>query len=200
VTSPEPRTNASTGPERLGPLPLDSLTPDQRAVAQTLTAGPRGSLRGPFVPMIRSPALTDRVQHLGEYIRYYCAVPESLREFAILIAARAWNQTYEWFVHAPLAARAGVPLGVIGDLAASRRPAAMSADQAAIYDFCHQLHGDRAVEDTAYAAVLARLGEAGVVDLTGLCGYYAMLAMVLNVARSVLPAGASPFAIPAETP
>ena len=43
--------------------------------------------------------------------------------------------------------------------------------------------------DAIYARARAALGEQGIVDLLGVAGYYAMLAMLLNVARTPLPAG-----------
>ncbi|MFT3905450.1 MAG: carboxymuconolactone decarboxylase family protein [Steroidobacteraceae bacterium] len=178
--------------ERLGALPAESLDDAQRRVAATLAAGPRGALRGPFVPLLRSPELCDRTQHLGEFLRYQCSVPERLRELAIIQTARLWQQTYEWHVHAPLALRAGVASETIAALAAGHRPERLQDDEALIIDFCVELHGHHSVSDGTYARALALLGERGVVDLVGLCGYYALLAMVLNVAQSALPAGSQP--------
>jgi 4-carboxymuconolactone decarboxylase len=66
----------------------------------------------------------------------------------------------------------------------------MESQTEAIYDFCTQLHQTHAVDDRTYAACLALLGERGVVDLCAVCGYYALLAMLMNVARTAVPADA----------
>lgn len=167
------------------------MTPAQQRAAEALVRGPRGAVFGPFVALLRSPELLDRAQQLGEYLRYDSALPPRLRELAILVTARHYRQAYEWHVHAPAAAQAGLAATVIADLAASRRPGALKGDEAVVYEFCTRLLTEHAVGDAAYAAALALLGEQGVVDLCGVCGYYGMLALTMNVARTALPEGAA---------
>ena len=65
----------------------------------------------------------------------------------------------------------------------------MQDDEAAVYDFCKELHEDKAVSDSSYKAVADKFGERGVVDLIGISGYYTMVSMVLNVGRHPLPDG-----------
>lgn len=186
--------NQQAPAQRLPPIPQSAMTKPQREAVEALLSTPRAGLAGPFVPMLHSPEFLNRAQRLGEFLRFAGAIPPKLREFAILIAARHWEQSYEWYIHAPLAARQGLDRGVIEDLAHNRRPGHMDRDETAIYDFCTQLHRDHGVSDAAYAAAQELLGDAGIVDLCGICGYYSMLAMVMNVARTQLPAGAAaPF-------
>jgi 4-carboxymuconolactone decarboxylase len=179
-----------SGPERLPPLADAALSAAQRRVVEAITQGPRGRLGGPFQALLRSPELCQRTQLLGEYLRYDSVITARLRELAILATARHWHQNYEWNAHAPLAERAGLPRPLIDALAAGRAPDALAADEAAVLGFCDELHRNHAVSDAAYERVREVLGEAGVVELCGTCGYYALLAMVLNVARTSLPPGA----------
>ena len=168
---------------RLPPIPPDQLTSDQRAAVDELVAGPRGAVIGPFLATLRSPELTRRLQRLGEYVRYQAAVPERLREMAILLTAREWRQNFEWQVHAPLAAKAGVSAATIDAIAEGRMPQGMDPDENVIYNACSELHRTRALSDPTYEAVVATLGEQGVVDLIALIGYYTTLAMIMNVAQ-----------------
>jgi 4-carboxymuconolactone decarboxylase len=168
----------------LPPSPREQWTVAQQAAAAELISGPRGEVRGPFVPLLRSPELFDRAQKLGEYLRYRSAVPEALKEFAILLAARHWRQGYEWQVHAPIAIRAGVDAGTVATIGAGLPPEPLSAEQRVVHEFCTQLLCQQTVDDRCYQRALALLGEAGVVDLCGICGYYSLLAMVMNVART----------------
>jgi 4-carboxymuconolactone decarboxylase len=159
------------------------LTLEQQQTVDELVAGPRGAVVGPFLATLRSPELTRRLQRLGEYVRYHAAVPEKLRELAILLTAREWRQNFEWQVHAPLAAQAGVSAAAIDAIADGRMPQGMDFDERLIYNACSELHRTHAVTDATYEALLARLGEQGVVDLIALIGYYTTLAMIMNVAQ-----------------
>jgi 4-carboxymuconolactone decarboxylase len=182
---------------RLPPLADAALSAAQRRVVDAISQGPRGRLSGPFIALLRSPELCQRTQLLGEYLRYDSGIPPRLRELAILATARHWRQDYEWSTHAPLAERAGVPRELIDALAQGRFPDPLAADEAAVLGFCDELHRSHAVSDAAYARAHEVLGEAGVVELCGICGYYALLAMVLNVARAPLPPGTeAPFSPP----
>ena len=171
--------------ERLPPIPPEELTTDQQAVVDEMTAGPRGAVIGPFVAMLRSPELTRRLQRLGEYIRYNAALPEKLREMAILLTAREWKQGFEWDVHAPLAAQAGLSDAVIAAIAQGHAPASLGpADELLVYSVFTELHRTRAVSDSTYSAACREFGEQGVIDLVALIGYYTTLAMIMNVAQT----------------
>ena len=176
--------------DRLPEIASDALTPAQRRAADALVRGPRGALFGPFVPMLRSPELLERAQRLGEYLRYESAVAPRLRELAILVTARHYRQAYEWHVHAPIAAQTGLAPDAIRTLARGEPPQALQPDEAAVYDFCAELLATHHVRDDTYDAVCALLGEGGLVDLCGICGYYGLLALIMNAARTPLPAGA----------
>jgi 4-carboxymuconolactone decarboxylase len=184
----------SRQPPRFDAVPESAMTQAHREAVTEFLKTPRGGMGGPFAPMLHSPEFFNRAQRVGEYLRFAGAIPKKLREFAILVAARHWTQRYEWYIHAPLAEKEGLDRAVIDDLANNRRPARMDADEITIYEFCTQLHRTREVDDATYAAALQLLGIPGIVDLCGICGYYSMLAMVMNVARTPLPEGASvPF-------
>ena len=91
-----------------------------------------------------------------------------------------------------LAEKAGLAPQIAEDIAEGRRPAAMQADEAAIFEFCSELHETKHVSDAAWTAALERFGERGVIDLIGTCGYYTLVSMVLNATRHPLPEGVAP--------
>lgn len=188
-----------TEPARFPILNPDQLTPAQKKTLDAILAGPRAAgdpgaiqrlLRGgPFNAWLRSPELGDRLQRVGAYIRYDSSLPLRLNEFAILITARIWTSQYEWFAHHPMAMRAGLDPRIAEELRLGRRPEGMAEDEAAVHDFCVQLHTTRQVDDETFARALGLFGEQGVVDLIGVCGYYTAVSMTLNVARVPLPEG-----------
>ena len=183
--------------DRFKPLTWEQLTPDQKTMVNSLLAGTRTSLNGPFNALLRSPEMGDLSQKLGEYTRFRTSVPQRLNEMAILLTAHWWSSQYEWYAHKTLALNAGLNAAVIDDIQAGRRPARMQADETAIYDFCVELREHRRVSDATFKAAVNVLGERGVMDLVGVMGYYDLVSMVLNVDRYPLPEGAqSPFPEP----
>jgi 4-carboxymuconolactone decarboxylase len=179
---------------RLRPLPESEMSEAQLEAARELASGPRGKINpnGPNFALLRSPDLMSRTQKVGEYLRFGSSVPPRLNEFAILITARQWNAQIEWNAHHELAIKAGLSPAVAADLLQGRRPAGMKDDEAVVYDFCKEIHDDKAVSDATYDATVEKFGERGVMDLIGVTGYYTMLAMVLNVTRIALPEGTPP--------
>jgi len=115
-----------------------------------------------------------------------------LTEFAILIAAREWTNNFEWNAHARAAATAGLNAAIIAAVADGRRPERMAEDEEIVWDFCNELLHNKSVSDPTYARALAKFGEAGAVELASLEGYYTYLSMVMNTARSPLPANTKP--------
>jgi 4-carboxymuconolactone decarboxylase len=177
--------------DRLGPIPDEQMSAAQRAAAQAIVDGPRGALYGPFVPLLRSPELLEHAQRMGEYLRYRSAIGTRLSELAILVTARHWDQKVEWAIHAPVAANSGIRADVIDAIAGRRAPPSLAEDEAAVYQFCTELHQLKRVTDLTYARALALFGEHGVVDLMGINGYYTLLAMVMNSAQTAVPPSAA---------
>ena len=187
--------------DRFPVLAPEQLSPEQAKLLQALLAGPRGGgatgpeavnrimTGGPFNAWMRSPDLGERLQKVGEYIRFDTSLPLRLNEFAILITARHWTSQYEWYAHLPLAIKAGLDPKIAEQLALNKRPAGMKDDEAAVYDFCTQLHRTKKVGDAAYKRAVALFGEKGAMDLIGVSGYYTAVSMTLNVAEVGVPAG-----------
>jgi 4-carboxymuconolactone decarboxylase len=165
------------------------MTEVQRRVHDGIVAGPRGGARGPFNALLRSPELADRVQKVGEYLRFNSSVPARLNELAIIVNARFWGSKYEFFAHRRLALEAGLAPAIADDIARNVRPSGMKTDEALTYDFCTTLHRHHEIDDELFARAVEAFGEQGVMDLLGVSGYYTLVSMVLNVAQVPLPPG-----------
>jgi 4-carboxymuconolactone decarboxylase len=186
---PLPQGYGHPGGERL-PMPADAaMTPAQRDAAQVLINGPRKGVYGPFLPLLRSPALLERVGKMGEYLRFESVLDARVRELAICAVARHVSNQFEWTIHAPLAVKAGVSEGTIEALRLGARPRRLPADEEAALDFTRELLQTHGTSDPTYAAALQAFGEQGVVELAALVGYFAMVCWLMNVART--PAQAS---------
>jgi len=178
--------------DRFKPLTYDQLTPEQKTMAENLLAGERGGLNGPFNVLLRSPEMGDAAQKLGAQLRFHSVLPGKLRELAIIITARYWTAQYEWTTHRQLALKAGVSPAIADAIAAGKKPASLEPDEEIVYNFCNELLKTKQVSDATFKAAVDKLGERGVVDLTGLVGYYNFVSMILNLDRYPLPEGAKP--------
>src|SRR5688572_29942411 len=131
--------------DRMPPLPPEAMNEAQRKAADALIAGPRKGVFGPFIPLMRSPELMDRLQRVGEHLRFGSSVPGKLNEFAMCVVARHWTNQFEWAVHYPLAIRAGVARETLDAVAEGRRPAKMADDEALVHDFLAEMLGTHGV-------------------------------------------------------
>jgi 4-carboxymuconolactone decarboxylase len=184
---------ALTG-ERFPEIPLDKMTPAQRTVADAIMSGPRKGLRGPFNAWLRSPELAERLQKVGEYLRFNTSLDKRVNEMAIIMTAQFWGSQYEWYAHAPLAIKAGLDPKIVEAIGAGRKPDNMKDDEAIVWEFTTQLRRDHGVDDAIYANAVEKFGEQGVMDLIAVNGYYDVVSMTLNVAHVAPPAGeAMPF-------
>jgi 4-carboxymuconolactone decarboxylase len=163
---------------------VSSLDEAQRAVAQALIDGPRKGVYGPFLPLLRSPVLLERVARLGEFLRFESVLEPRLRELATCVVARHVSNRFEWAMHAPLAVKAGVAPTAIEALRQGAAPHTLAADEQAAFDFVQEILSTHGVSDLTYRAAVARWGERGVVELTTLMGYFAMVSWLMNVART----------------
>ena len=186
---------------RLPILDEAQMNDAQRALMEAIRSGPRGKSvtpRGPFAVWLHAPEFGQLAQALGGHCRYKTALAPRLSEFAILCTARLWRAQYEWFAHAPMAEKAGVKPKTIQDLRAGREPASAPKDERAIHAFIRELYKTKRVSERAYSRVHALLGDAAMVELVGILGYYVMISMTLNVFRMMPPTDAGlPFAEPA---
>jgi 4-carboxymuconolactone decarboxylase len=199
--SPRSRSNKSRRTRRLPSarlpaLDMANLTGEQQALVDAISSGPRGrfSNSGPFAVYLHAPGFGHLAQQLGGYVRLGTGVPPRLSEFAILCTARFWQAQYEWVAHAAIAAKQGVKPATIRDLRAGRTPTSAPRDEMAIYAFVRELYATRRVSDATYNRVHKLVGDAGMVELVGILGYYAMVSMILNVFRMPVSEGTpAPF-------
>jgi len=176
---------------RLPTIPPDAFDASQRTAVAHFEATRQAAVFGPFEPLLHSPELMTRASDMGLYLRYGSAIGLRLSEFVILLIARAWSQDFEWSVHAEIAARQGIAPDTIAAIADGRRPDTLTDDEAILYEFVGELLATRRLSDVTYARASTRFGEKGVIDVVGIAGYYSLLAMVLNVARTPVPDGAA---------
>lgn len=173
--------------DRLPVIPPEQYTPEQKQAADEFLAARKVPVFGPFEPLMHSPQVMTQARAMGDYLRYHSAIGNTLSELVILITAREWTQDYEWYVHYPIAIKAGIKPEIAAAIADGRRPEGMSEDETIVYDFSIELHRNKRVSDQTFARAEKRFGKKGVVDLTGVNSYYTLLAMQMNAVQYQAP-------------
>jgi 4-carboxymuconolactone decarboxylase len=178
---------------RFKPLTYDQLTPEQKKMVGDLVPGQRGGLGGPFNVLLRSPEMGDLAQKLGAQLRLNSTLPADLRELAIIITARYWNQQHVWYDHRRYAVEEeGVSERTVEAIASGRRPRSLRPDEEIVYKFCTEMLDAKQVSDATFRAAIDRFGERTVVELTALVGFYNLVSLILNLDRYPLPEGVKP--------
>lgn len=181
------------------PLPArEELDAAQREVWDRVVAGPRGTVIGPLRAAIHNAELAARWSAMGEALRFGTSLPKRLSELAICVTGRRWSSQVEWWVHARVAAEAGIAPAILDAIREGHAPAFADPHERLVYDFARALQHDGRVPDETYAAARKSFGVKGVVELTALIGYYTMVSMTLNAHGIPLPDGAAePLVAPA---
>jgi 4-carboxymuconolactone decarboxylase len=170
--------------ERL-PMPAtDAMSDAQRAAAQALIDGPRKAVFGPFIPLLQSPVLMERIGSLGEYLRFDSRLDARVRELVTCAVARHVGNQFEWVLHATAAVKAGVSAEAVEALRLGRRAAPLADDEQLALDFAQELLQHHGVSEPTYAAAEARFGKQALVELSALVGYFTMVCWVMNVAHT----------------
>lgn len=175
---------------RMPPQSPDAFTEAQKAAIALFEEQRGRDIGGPFVPLLRSPRVFELASQMGYYLRYETGLPQPLTELAILVTARRWSQNYEWYAHRRIAEQVGLETAKIEAIREGRRPADLSEEEAAVYDYCTELHNNGQVSDVSYDRLKAMFGEQAIIDFTAICGHYSLLAMTMNAVRTPLPVGA----------
>ncbi len=180
-------TSVAMAQSRLPTIPPDQYDAQQKKAAEDFLTARKTPVFGPFEPLMYSPEVMSLARSMGDYLRYHSGIGNTLSELVILVTARNWTQDFEWYVHAPIAAKAGIKPEIIAAIRDGRRPDGMNDDETLVYDFTHELQQTRRVSDTTWARAEKRFGKPALVDMVGISGYYTFLAMQLNAARYELP-------------
>lgn len=175
-------------------IAVADMSPPQKRVYDQIVAGKRGRFGGPFQLLIRAPEICDYAAKLGEHLRWGTSLPDRLSELAICTTARFWRAQYEWYAHAPLAEKAGVPKAAIEAIRTGGTPEFTAADEALVYRVCSEIFRTQRLSDQSFGEAIAAFSEQGVVEIVALIGYYTLIGNTLNVFRVPLPDGeALPF-------
>jgi 4-carboxymuconolactone decarboxylase len=177
---------------------VEEMSAEQRSVHDEVVSGVRGRLVGPLRAVIHSPDLARRWSRLGEYLRFSTCLPKKLNELAIIVTGRRWNSQLEFLIHAEAAIAAGLDPACVEAIRTGAAPTFADEAEAEVYEFSRLLQQTGTVDEAVHAAVTRRWGERGVVELTGVIGYYTMVSMTLNAHDIPIPSEGKPPLSPVD--
>lgn len=181
---------------RFPQLKVEDTSGDARTLAERMMKETRVGVGGPWNVMLRSPNMATGMVDLYNYFRWKSSLPTRIVELGILITAREWTAPYEWYIHYPLAIKAGVAAETLAAVREGRRPASAKPDEIAAYDLATDLLRRHVGGEPAFRTAKAALGEQGVVDLTALVGTYVAIGGLLNLSEVGGPDGSGPEFLP----
>lgn len=162
------------------PLPdPNSLNAGQRAIYESILTT-RGNLEGPFLAWMHSPGLADPAQRLGAFCRYGTELALVESELLILRVARHFDCLGEQQIHEPIAREAGLSEADVIALREGRPPALRNRRQQLLYDASGALLQTNRIPQGLFDELQAEFGTTAVVEIVGVIGYYALVAMTLN--------------------
>src|SRR5438046_10658833 len=114
----------------------------------------RGAVQGPFTACLHSPAVAERVAHLGAYVRFEGSLDMRVRVLAAMTAAREFEAMYVWGAQTGGARRQGVPEATITAIR-EKHTRGMPPEDAQIVEFTQQLLQKHRVDDATFKAIQA---------------------------------------------
>ena len=160
---------------------VDDLTNEQKEIHDAIINGPRGHVVGPLRIWLNNPGLARSAQTVGAYARYGTSLPQALSELAILTTGRVWSSEFEWEHHSPLAIEGGIDPKHVDTISLGKRPLFEKPEEQAVFDFAAEANILKNVSDITYKKLVDILGESAAIDIVGICGYYSLISMTLNV-------------------
>lgn len=152
-----------------------------------------GALVGPFNAFVHAPDIGRRLASLGAVVRFGTSIERRLSEVAIITVGARWKAEFEWWAHARMACEHGVPDAVVDAIGRGEEPQFTADDERTVYAVARELADAGQVSQDSYDAARDLLGEAGLVELVTLCGYYTLISFLLNAFAVPLPPGAQPM-------
>ena len=170
---------------RVRPLEREDLPAEHRHIYDDI-AGSRGGVQPNFKALLNNPLATAKMAALGGYVRFETPLPARVKVLAVLATARQNEGDYVWTVNLPQARNAGVDEVTINTIRERRAPQGLTPEDALIVQFTLELLRQHRITDATFQAVQQKLGDAGVIDLLLLIGYYGSLSHTLS-ALEVMP-------------
>lgn len=178
---------------RLDPLPVEKLSPEQKALHDMLASTRNGRVTGPFAVWLHTPAVCDAANRLTLSLRENGNVDQRLYELIVLIVTRYWSAQYAWAQHERVATAVGLPPEVIDAIRHRRKPDLKTDEERVVYEAVTELLERKPLSRATYDRMLKQFGVELTVEIVSIVGLYSLVSTVLNAFDVPTLNGETPF-------
>jgi hypothetical protein len=177
---------------RLPFLKHDQVSGETLRVWELLAKGKDLPSMGPQATSFYSPGVAEPMDQLNQYLRKTVVGPAAF-QICSLLAARAYDENYEWASHEQGAKRENVDPKTIEAIRVHGPLDGLPEKEALIVRFGRALLEDHAVSPELYAKVVGAFGKQGMFELSAVIGDYVMAAIMLRAVDQHVPNPPAPL-------
>ena len=168
----------------------ETMTPDGQKIWDEIELS-RGGVARNYAAILNNPQAAGSMAGLGGYARFETPLDPRIKTLAILAAAREAGGHYVWTVNQRGAKEVGLSDDIIAAIREFRAPVGLEPADANVVQFVIEILRQHRVSDATYQALKAQIGDAGIIDVLVVSGYYHTLAHTLQALEVELPDGMS---------
>jgi 4-carboxymuconolactone decarboxylase len=187
-------------PQSYSRLPLikrEDLDETGKKIYDTVSAPNKTApATGPVAVSLYSPKVAEAMRLLNDYLRFGGVLGRRTTEIAILVAAREFDQVYEWSGHEQAARNAGVDSSIIDVIRYGKDVTGLAEKDSVVIRSGRQLLREHKLDSDLFARDVELFGKQGTFELTAVMGDYAMAAIMLSAVDQHLPPDRKAFSLP----
>ena len=121
---------------RYAEIPVDQMTPEQRAGYRFLVDGPRGRLPGPYKVWVHNPKLVHAAAPLGQHFTPgQSSLTEREREIAVVVITSKWHSAYPAAAHEKRGKEVGLSAATVEVITAGLPASFADAREQVVYEW-----------------------------------------------------------------
>jgi 4-carboxymuconolactone decarboxylase len=187
---------ADIDPRTLSRVPevkRSAMTAEGQAIYDKVAGANRTTpMLGPGGVSLHMPKVAQAMDILNQYLRYDSIIGRRYIEVAILVAAREFDQQYEWTFHEKAALSEGAPKQTVDAIRNNGPLDALDAKDRVIIQYGREILGKHHLSSATWAETEAQFTQQGALEIAAIMGDYLLAAVLLHAVDQRLPANMPP--------
>jgi 4-carboxymuconolactone decarboxylase len=179
---------------RMPPVKRSDMNAEGQAIYDKVAGANRTTpMLGPGGVSLHMPKVAQAMDILNQYLRYDSVIGRRYIEVAILVAAREFDQQYEWTFHEKAALGEGAPQLTVDAIKYGGPLAGLDAKDAVIIRYGREVLREHHLSTSTWAEAEARFTRQGALEIAAIMGDYLLAAVLLHAVDQRLPADVKPL-------